>query len=134
MIIIWNYLGEHFLWLNKDTEIHLYCDVDEHGSPELYLVAGDKEYVVASGDEILRGREKMLINTDDIQAYFSAVVRDVSDRFFTCTPRRVDLKMICDFVLKYEWWPKWRKEGRVTDDCRECASPVDVDFISQSML
>lgn len=129
MIIIWDNCGEHFLWLNKDTEIHLYCDMGEYGWPELYLMAGDKEYVVASGDEILCGREKMLINTDDVQDYFSAVVREVSERFLAGTPRSINLKTICDFSLRYEWWPKWRKEGRVTVDYGERELPKNQEIV-----
>ena len=116
MVITWNFYGEHFLRLNEDTEWHLYSDLDQYESPCLYLEVGDKNYILADGSEILSGREKMPICSYVVLDYYSGVIKDIAERLTLGTPKRIDMNSICEFVLRYEWWPKWLKAGLVTDD------------------
>lgn len=116
MIITWDFCGKHLLRLNADMEMHLYCDFDEHGSPTLYLEVGDKKHIVAYCDDILLSHKTVRLDEHDIIEYYSSVVREVLERISQGDPHHIDLNGICDFVLRYEWLPRWSKNGLVSEE------------------
>lgn len=116
MIIIWNFLGEHILYVKDNAEWHLYVDFDQYDVPNLYLEIGVKKHVIADGSEILQGREQMRIDQFDVMNYYSGVAREVAELLSLGNSRMINIAAIQEHLLHSLWWPKWLAEGRVTDD------------------
>ena len=116
MLIYWRNFSSHLLRLDNNADWTLSADLDEYDVPNLYLTVGEVQHVVASGDFVLQGRENMRLDEYDVLDYYNAVIQETADFCSTEGFDSINLEAIKEHLLRSFWWPKWRKEGRVTDD------------------
>lgn len=117
MLFTWeNYYSTNCLNVQDNENWRLYAELDETGMANLYLIVGNQFYFLTDADEILEGRETMLLDTYDVFEYYTALVLQVSKMVAEQNVRNIYFEEIKNELLSTYWWPKWSAEGRVTDN------------------
>ena len=115
MLFTWENIGAHVLHMQDNANWILYADF-EYEESRLCLMVEDQTYEVANVWEYLQGREHMSLDSYDVLEFYNATVIQVAKMVNEGNVRIIDLETVKEELLRTYWWPKWRKEKRVTDD------------------